>query len=81
MTDYDFFLRSVRKCSNNSAVKYIKNLKKIVKICLADGWIINDPFANFKATVKEKLKITIVANQIPDLNSKEISGEAVGVFF
>lgn len=28
LTDYDFFLRSVRKCANNSAVKYIKNLKK-----------------------------------------------------
>ena len=53
LTDYDFFLRSVRKCSNNFAVKYIKNLKKTIKICLANGWILRDPSANFKATVRE----------------------------
>jgi Phage integrase SAM-like domain len=31
ITEYEFFLRSVRKCANNTAVKYIKNFKKIVK--------------------------------------------------
>lgn len=30
VTDYEFYLRSVRKCSNNTAVKYIKNLGKII---------------------------------------------------
>ena len=29
--DYEFYLRSVRKCANNSAIKYIKNFKKIVR--------------------------------------------------
>jgi hypothetical protein len=28
--DYDFWLRSVRKCANNTAVKYIKNLKRLL---------------------------------------------------
>ncbi len=53
ITSYDFYLRSVRKCANNSAVKYIKNFKKIIRICIANGWLTKDPFLNYKPKVKE----------------------------
>ncbi|MBS7563727.1 phage integrase SAM-like domain-containing protein [Mucilaginibacter sp. Bleaf8] len=33
ITEFEFHLRSVRKCNNNSAFKYIKNFGKIVRIC------------------------------------------------
>ncbi len=32
VTDYEFWLRSVRNCANNTAVKYIKNFSKIIKL-------------------------------------------------
>lgn len=48
ITDYEFFLRSVRNCNNNTAVKYIKNFNKIIRICLANHWIDRNPFANYK---------------------------------
>ena len=32
ITEYEFYLRSVRNCANNTAVKYIKNFSKIIKI-------------------------------------------------
>ena len=50
---YEFFLRSVRNCANNTAVKYIKNFSKIIKICLANHWIDRNPFANYKAKEKK----------------------------
>ncbi|MCS3531942.1 phage integrase SAM-like domain-containing protein [Chryseobacterium sp. JUb7] len=34
VADYEFYLRTVRNCSNNSAVKYIKNFQKIINICI-----------------------------------------------
>ena len=34
---YDFYLRSERKCANNSTVKYMKNFKKIVLMCIDNG--------------------------------------------
>ena len=37
ITEYEFYLRSVRKCANNTAVKYIKNFHKIINQCLANG--------------------------------------------
>jgi hypothetical protein len=52
ITDYDFWLRSERNCGNNSAVKYIKNFKKIILICLHNGWIDRDPFVNYKGKIK-----------------------------
>lgn len=39
ITEYEFFLRSVRKCANNTAVKYIKNFKKIFKFCISK-WMV-----------------------------------------
>jgi site-specific recombinase XerD len=53
ITDYEFFLRSIRKCANNTAVKYIKNFKKIVKLCISNGWLDKDPFVNYKAKIRE----------------------------
>ena len=53
ITDYDFYLRSVRKCANNTTVKYIKNFKKIIRMCIANGWLDKDPFVNYKTKLKE----------------------------
>ena len=53
ITEYEFFLRSVRKCANNTAVKYIKNFKKIVKLSISNGWLDKDPFVNYKAKIRE----------------------------
>ncbi len=53
VTDFNFFLRTVRNCGNNSAVKYIKNLKKIILLCLSNDWLDKDPFIKFKQKVKE----------------------------
>jgi site-specific recombinase XerD len=52
ISDYDFWLRSVSKCANNTAVKYIKNFKKIIRLCMAHGWITKDPFLGYKAKLK-----------------------------
>ncbi len=50
--DYDFWLRSVRKCANSTAVKYIKNFKKIIRLCIVNGWLSKDPFLGYKAKLK-----------------------------
>ena len=48
VTSYEFYLKSVHKCNQNTTAKYIKNFGKIVRICLANGWIERDPFINYK---------------------------------
>ncbi|MBP7076909.1 MAG: site-specific integrase [Bacteroidales bacterium] len=53
INDYEYFLKTKRGCAHNTATKYIKNFKKIIRIALANGWIKRDPFANIKFHLDE----------------------------
>ncbi|CAM3788245.1 site-specific integrase [Pontibacter korlensis] len=75
VSDYEFYLRSVRKCSNNTAVKYIKNFGKIIRICLANGWISSDPFANYKSKVKTVERVFLSEDELQRLAEKEFPTE------
>ena len=73
--DYEFYLRIVRKCNNNTAVKYIKNFAKIIRICIANGWLDKSPFLNYKSKVKEVERTFLVEEEIQALASKEFATE------
>jgi hypothetical protein len=53
ITDYEFWLKVTRKCNHNSAIKYLTNFRKIVHICVKNGWLERDPFAGFKIRRKK----------------------------
>lgn len=53
IADYEFFLKTERNCCHNTATKYLKNFKKIIRIALANEWIKKDPFANIKFHLDE----------------------------
>lgn len=48
ISNFDFYLKTTRNCCHNTATKYIKNFKKIIRIALANGWMKVDPFRNIK---------------------------------
>jgi len=52
ITNFEFYLKSVKNCNHNSTLKYIKNFKKIIIIALSNGWIDKDPFVNYKVRTK-----------------------------
>lgn len=59
LLDYDFiscfsfWLKTVKNCNHNTTLKYLTNFKKIVLICVKNGWLIRNPFLQFKM-VKRK---------------------------
>lgn len=73
ISEYDFYLRSVRKCANNSTVKYLKNFGKIVRICLANGWMETDPFINYKPKVKKVDRVYLNQEEIELIANKEMA--------
>ncbi|WP_100612966.1 site-specific integrase [Confluentibacter lentus] len=79
ITDYEFWLRSVRNCANNTAVKYIKNFNKIIKICLANEWLEKNPFANFKSKVKEVERIYLTEEEVQAIIEKEFKTERLSL--
>ncbi|MCK5443692.1 MAG: site-specific integrase [Maribacter sp.] len=52
ITGFEHYLKSVRKCSHNTAIKYVVNFKKIIRIAYANDWIAKDPFARWKVRLK-----------------------------
>jgi site-specific recombinase XerD len=79
ITDYEFWLRSVRNCANNTAVKYIKNFNKIIKICLANDWLDKNPFANYKSKVKEVERVYLTENEIQNIIEKDFKTERLSL--
>lgn len=69
--DYEFWLRSVKNCANNTAVKYLKNFNKIIKQCLANDWIDKNPFANYKSKVKEVERVYLSEKEIQNIMRKD----------
>ncbi|HEX8378263.1 MAG TPA: site-specific integrase [Pedobacter sp.] len=68
---YDFYLRSERNCNNNSTVKYLKNFKKIILICIANGWLDKDPFIKYKPKVKEVIREYLTKEDLQQIADKQ----------
>lgn len=79
VTDYEFWLRSVRNCANNTAVKYIKNFNKIIKLCLANDWLDKNPFANYKSKVKEVERVYLSEDEIQSIINKDLKTERLSL--
>lgn len=72
ITAFEYFLKTTRNCGHNSTIKYIKNFKKIVRIALANKWITNDPFLNYKVQLKEVERQFLTEEEIQEILSKEL---------
>lgn len=79
ITDYEFWLRSVRNCANNTAVKYLKNFNKIIKLCLANDWLDKNPFANYKSKVKEVERVYLTEEEIQSIIEKDFKTERLSL--
>lgn len=77
ITDLNFYLRSERRCNNNSAMKYIRNFKKIVLQCVANDWLNKDPFIKFKIKVKEVERAFLSEKELQALHDKEFQIERI----
>lgn len=38
VTEFEIYMKNIRNCNHNSALKYVKLFRKIVRHCLAHGW-------------------------------------------
>ena len=71
ITDLEFYLRSVKNCSNNTAVKYVRNFRKIINICLNNDWLEKNPFSKYEGKVYEVDKEFLTEEEIQKIYSKK----------
>ncbi|MCC8172962.1 MAG: site-specific integrase [Odoribacter sp.] len=73
ITNLEFYLKTVRNCNHNTATKYLKNFKKIIRIALANEWIKRDPFANIKFKLQEVERPFLTKEEIEVLSKKQFN--------
>ena len=71
--EFEFYLKTVRKCCHNTTTKYLANFKKIVRIALANGWMKRDPFAQIRFHLDEVEREFLEKQELKTLLSKNIS--------
>lgn len=69
ITEFEFWLKKVRKCGHNSTMKYLASFKKVVLICVKNGWLQRDPFFGYKMRSKEVHRDCLTENEL-DLMKK-----------
>lgn len=79
LNDFEFFLRTEKVCNNNSAVKYLKNFGKIIRICLANGWIEKDPFLNYHSKFDEVTRVYLNEDELTRLTEKDFKNERLSL--
>jgi len=73
ITRLEYYLKTERNCSHNTAIKYITNFKKIIRIALANNWIQDDPFVNWKAKLKIVDREFLTEGEIQKLIEKKFT--------
>lgn len=77
--DFEFYLRSVRNCSNNTTLKYIANFKKIVIRALDNEIILRDPFKNFKSRKTKLVKKPLSSQELYELERHYFTTDRLNV--
>lgn len=75
INDFDLYLRTERKCANNSTVKYVRNIGKIINISFENNWITINPLRAYKGKL-EKVKRDFLSDEdIERIANKEFASE------
>ena len=72
ITNFEFFLKTKGTIQNNTAMKYIKNLKKVVRIAVENEWLDRDPFTRFKCTYKDPNRGYLTQEELVVLEKKKL---------
>jgi len=77
--DFDMYLKTVRKCSNNTSLKYISNFKKIVLRAVAKEIIPKDPFKLFVSKKTKIKKKPLTKAELKRIEDKVFTSERLSV--
>jgi integrase len=69
---FELYLRTIKKCTNNTTVKYIRNFNKIVRIAVEKGWITRSPYKDVGFRIEEIDMPYLAQEELDKLCEKEI---------
>jgi site-specific recombinase XerD len=72
ISKFEYFLKTKRECNHNSALKYVNNFKKIIRIALANQWMDRDPFYNYKVHFENVEREYLNEEEVQKLIDKDL---------
>lgn len=73
ITEFEYFLKVNEKIGHNTAMKYIRNLKKVINMAVANNWLAKNPFTSFKCSSKKVRREILTEDELQVLTKKEFS--------
>jgi integrase len=71
-TEFEHYLMIKDNLATNTLMKYIKMLKTVLNMCVANEWIPSNPFANFKCTYTPPDRNVLTKEELLKLYEKEM---------
>ena len=75
ITGMEHFLKSKKNLGHNSAIKYIINLKKVIRIAYANEWISRDPYFHWKASWKTRERKYLTEEELQQLIDTQLHNQ------
>lgn len=79
ITDLEHYLKINKSIGHNSAVKYIKNFKKIIRIAVNNEWIEKDPFAKYSAPLLPVKRDPLNEEELNVLRNKQFASHSLSI--
>ena len=76
---FEFYLKTEKSCQQNTVIRYMKCLKKITNLALANEWIAKDPFVGIKFHEKEVVREFLTMDELLTIYHKEFPLERIRI--
>jgi integrase len=73
VVDFENYLKLERNCNHNTAVKYIKNFRKVINMAIDYEFLDRDPFAKYRTSLKPVEREFLTAEELNAIQEKEFS--------
>ena len=70
--DFEHFLTTHQGMTGNTATKYLKLLKQVVKIAVEQGWLASSPFSGFKCPYEEPDRERLTMDEVMRIYNTEM---------
>ncbi len=79
ITEFEFYLKSVRGIQHNTAMGNLKKLKKIVRQCVANDWLEKDPFLSYKVKIRDTNRTYLTSEELSIVITKKLLLERLAI--
>lgn len=75
ISGFEVYLRTDCNCNANTTAKFMQLFKRIIIIARNNGWIVGDPFANYKIRLKRVDRGYLTEEELQKIIKKELVSE------